>query len=70
MEPQSQAGVFLGWLSAQFVNDDDAQIGIKLLYAGKKINMSEKITTQKVLLSRGCIEINKKYLDYLFFYDP
>ena len=42
MEPQSQAGVFLGWLSAQFVNDDDAQIGIKVLYAGKKINMSEK----------------------------
>ena len=48
MEPQSQAGVFLGWLSAQFVNDDDAQIGIKVLYAGKKINMSEKPTTQKV----------------------
>ena len=42
MEPQSQAGVFLGWLSAQFVNDDAAQIGIKILYFKKVSSFHNK----------------------------
>ena len=56
MEPQSQAGVFLGWLSAQFVNDDDAQIGIKVLYAGKKINMSEKLRLKRYFFPEDALK--------------